>query len=296
VEALVEAPAEAGVEAAAALAADMDAEALSPGAPGAPRLALVRRAAPTIGFGLLAAFLVFAFLAWLQPVLKGSERLELSSMIHFDLNLKAPKTAPPPEEKPPAEEEEPPPEARPRQERARSTRVERQPQELRTLDGAPDLAAELGNVSVLGAGTGGPGAVQLKVAQTAAAFAKEAMEFVKYQERRERIREGFDTSSRATDRAPIKASRFVIKQQRRPRYPDQARKLGLGGHVKISVLISVEGKVEKWEILAAQPEGVFEDSLIEVLPSWQFPPVLDDDGRPIERWEEFTYVFRLTDA
>jgi TonB family protein len=81
-----------------------------------------------------------------------------------------------------------------------------------------------------------------------------------------------------------------------PRYPQRAIKEQVEGFVRMRLLISTTGRVERHEIIAAQPEGYFERSILEALPSWQFTPAVDESGRPVEHWKDFNYVFKLEDA
>jgi protein TonB len=250
--------------------------------------------------GILTTFFVFAFLAWLQPVLKGGERIKVAAALKVDFNIKAPKKETTTErKKPQAQQKKARPKPRPKQRRPRAAQPKRRPQQTREI-ASPQIGANLGNISVLAAGTGGAGAVALALDQTAATFAQEAADFVRYKERRKRIRQGGFTrqaamlAQRAASGLSIKKP--VLRRQPKPRYPEKARKKGLGGRVVVRVLISIQGRVEESEIVSAEPEGYFEEAILEALPKWQFAPAKDEEGRPIEHWEEFTYVFRLKDA
>ncbi len=79
-----------------------------------------------------------------------------------------------------------------------------------------------------------------------------------------------------------------------PVYPMRARRLGIEGFVKVRMLVSPEGLVEKTEILDAQPQGVFEKSVLQCTASWRFSPGTLD-GLPVKTFVTTTIRFNLED-
>ena len=77
-----------------------------------------------------------------------------------------------------------------------------------------------------------------------------------------------------------------------PVYPMRARRLGVEGFVTVKLLVSEKGIVERTEILAAQPEGVFEKSVLQCTPSWRFTPGTLD-GVPVKTFVTTTIRFDL---
>ena len=77
-----------------------------------------------------------------------------------------------------------------------------------------------------------------------------------------------------------------------PVYPYKAKRLEIEGYVKIKFLVDEEGKVSRVSVLDASPKGVFEDSVLQTLPSWKFSPgkVV---GEPVSSWVVTTIRFEL---
>lgn len=78
-----------------------------------------------------------------------------------------------------------------------------------------------------------------------------------------------------------------------PAYPYKARQLGIIGSVRVKMLVLADGSVEQVRVLDAQPQGVFEDSVLKTLPSWRYTPGRIK-GKPVTAWIETTIRFDLT--
>jgi protein TonB len=59
----------------------------------------------------------------------------------------------------------------------------------------------------------------------------------------------------------------------RPIYPVRASRRGIEGWVKIQFIVNTFGGVENIKVIEAQPEGVFDKSVINCLARWKFKPV-----------------------
>lgn len=55
-------------------------------------------------------------------------------------------------------------------------------------------------------------------------------------------------------------------------YPLRAKRKGIEGWVRVAMLVDVQGQVEGVEIIRAEPEGVFEETVLRGLRSWRFSP------------------------
>lgn len=67
---------------------------------------------------------------------------------------------------------------------------------------------------------------------------------------------------------------------RRPEVPPRARRDGVSGFVKVQLLIGKSGSVEELKILEAEPAGVFDQAVLDTLPSWRFAPATYK-GQPV---------------
>jgi protein TonB len=77
-----------------------------------------------------------------------------------------------------------------------------------------------------------------------------------------------------------------------PVYPYKAKRLEIEGYVKIKFLVDDEGTVSQVSVLDASPKGVFEDSVLQTLPSWKFSPG-KIVGEPVSSWVVTTIRFEL---
>lgn len=77
-----------------------------------------------------------------------------------------------------------------------------------------------------------------------------------------------------------------------PIYPSRAKRAKIEGWVNVAFTITVDGKVTGIEILAAEPEGVFENSTLNALKNWHFKPQILS-GKAQERRVVQTIQFEL---
>ncbi|MDY0361053.1 MAG: energy transducer TonB [Desulforegulaceae bacterium] len=64
----------------------------------------------------------------------------------------------------------------------------------------------------------------------------------------------------------------VPKFKKPPVYPYRAKRMGIEGEVSISFIVHENGMVSDIKILKANPEGVFEQSVIDAVSSWKYSP------------------------
>ena len=67
---------------------------------------------------------------------------------------------------------------------------------------------------------------------------------------------------------------------RRPEAPPRARRDGVSGFVKVQLLIGKSGSVEELKILESEPAGVFDQGVLDTLPTWRFAPATYK-GQPV---------------
>ena len=79
-----------------------------------------------------------------------------------------------------------------------------------------------------------------------------------------------------------------------PIYPIRARRLGIEGFVTVKLLVNEKGMVEQTKILEANPDGVFDKSVLQCAPLWKFTPGTID-GTPVKTFVTTTIRFNLED-
>jgi periplasmic protein TonB len=84
----------------------------------------------------------------------------------------------------------------------------------------------------------------------------------------------------------------MIRAQLPPPYPYLARRRGIQGAVTVRFMVDAEGRVRRLSIVKAEPEGVFEESVLKTVPRWRFAPGIKE-GRPADTWVETVIRFKL---
>jgi len=97
----------------------------------------------------------------------------------------------------------------------------------------------------------------------------------------------------AAARPRIKVQDPVATFQPKPVYPPSALKEELPGSVEVELWVTPLGGVEGLKVLHAEPPGRFEEAVLEAVKQWRFIPARDQDGKPIQAYERFEYVFKL---
>lgn len=77
-----------------------------------------------------------------------------------------------------------------------------------------------------------------------------------------------------------------------PVYPYKAREQGTEGVVQVKLLVRPDGSVGQVIVLAARPEGVFEDAVRQAVPRWKFEPG-KVDGQAVAAWVVTALHFKL---
>ncbi|MFP4225983.1 MAG: TonB family protein [Desulfobacterales bacterium] len=79
-----------------------------------------------------------------------------------------------------------------------------------------------------------------------------------------------------------------------PVYPYTAKRLNLSGKVKVKFLVSANGHVSEVQILSAEPEKIFNKSVIQAVSSWRFKPG-KISGQAVDTWMQTTIIFDINE-
>jgi len=80
-----------------------------------------------------------------------------------------------------------------------------------------------------------------------------------------------------------------------PDYPEDARRKGTEGWVRLEFTVNERGRVRDIVVVAAEPQGVFEDVASAALSRWRFRPPVAADGRPVPLRTSVQLRFELED-
>jgi len=78
----------------------------------------------------------------------------------------------------------------------------------------------------------------------------------------------------------------------KPIYPYYARKLNIEGYVEVKFLVDEGGRVSNITITDSNPPGIFDESVLNALPSWRFSPG-KIAGKPVCTWVVTTIQFKI---
>ena len=67
-----------------------------------------------------------------------------------------------------------------------------------------------------------------------------------------------------------------------PEYPPRAQSRGIQGWVVVQFTITPAGTVADAKVVAAQPQGVFDEAAINAVSRWKYNPMVQE-GKPVER-------------
>lgn len=76
-------------------------------------------------------------------------------------------------------------------------------------------------------------------------------------------------------------SDVVPLQRVNPQYPNEARRAGISGWVKLDLTISPDGSVRAAKVVDAKPKTLFDAAAVTAALKWRFKPKVLD-GRPVE--------------
>jgi periplasmic protein TonB len=84
-----------------------------------------------------------------------------------------------------------------------------------------------------------------------------------------------------------------LASNRPPSTPAKARQRGVGGFVVVRMMIGKDGSVQEVKVLQASPPGIFEDKVLEVIPTWRFTPATYK-GQPVVMRVDQTIRFEIS--
>jgi len=90
---------------------------------------------------------------------------------------------------------------------------------------------------------------------------------------------------------PADAEPPVLVTRVDPRYPEFARKAGLSGEVQLKVLVDVDGRVSRVEVVAGAPGGMTE-AATEAVRRWGYRPARVG-GKPVAVWKVVRVHFAI---
>jgi protein TonB len=85
---------------------------------------------------------------------------------------------------------------------------------------------------------------------------------------------------------------FMAIARMPPQYPYRAARKGIEGWVKVSFLITEQGRVKDVVVIDAKPEGVFDHAAMRAVMKWRFKPRIEN-GKPVATRAEQTVNFKL---
>lgn len=77
-----------------------------------------------------------------------------------------------------------------------------------------------------------------------------------------------------------------------PKYPSRARAKGVEGSVLLRFVVAADGSVRSVNIIESDPEGVFDEAVLDVAREWTFELALYK-GQPVQMTFEMPLAFRL---
>lgn len=77
------------------------------------------------------------------------------------------------------------------------------------------------------------------------------------------------------------------------KYPPSAKKQGIEGYVVLSVLVDIDGTVEKLQVLESSPSGIFDNAALQGVRSWHFEPA-KYQGEAVKVWAKQKIRFDLS--
>jgi len=77
-----------------------------------------------------------------------------------------------------------------------------------------------------------------------------------------------------------------------PAYPLSARRRNIEGKITVKFLVSITGEVSKPSVVSAEPEGIFEESVLNAVVLWRFKPGMYQ-GKAVATWMKLPVLFKI---
>ena len=104
------------------------------------------------------------------------------------------------------------------------------------------------------------------------------------------LRSGASVDDVAT--APRLLNGDVVTQTIEQEYPPELRTQGVGGVVRLRLLVGRDGVPRESRVLEGSGLPLLDQAATRVAGVIRFEPATDHDGRPVEVWAAFPIVFR----
>ena len=91
---------------------------------------------------------------------------------------------------------------------------------------------------------------------------------------------GFGPAGRAQSQQSSNETGRKLVRKVEPRYPDVAKKMNLGGTVKLIAVVAADGKVTKVEPVGGSP--ILVEAAQSAITQWKFAPAGSESKEPVE--------------
>lgn len=106
--------------------------------------------------------------------------------------------------------------------------------------------------------------------------------------------EGAGGSSNQPAQAPGQAVKLpYITYSTTPPYPNEARKNGIEGTVRIKVLIDTTGKVTSASIISSSGSSLLDQAALQAVYRWRFSPARDANGQKVQCYVNIPVIYRI---
>ncbi len=108
------------------------------------------------------------------------------------------------------------------------------------------------------------------------------------------VQDGAKVTGKADGKAPKveDVTKPVVLTQVQPKYPEEARKKGIQGVIKVEATVGKEGNVI--EAVAVDPlDPELAQSAVEAVKQWKFKPATDKKGKPVQVKMTVSINFKL---
>lgn len=84
-----------------------------------------------------------------------------------------------------------------------------------------------------------------------------------------------------------------ITYSTQPPYPNEARKNGVEGSVRVRVLIDTNGRVTEASVSSSSGSSLLDQAALQTVYKWRFSPAKDAQGRKVPCYVNIPVIFRL---
>lgn len=99
--------------------------------------------------------------------------------------------------------------------------------------------------------------------------------------------------TQTTEQPPQAVTLPYITYNTIPPYPNEARKNGIEGTVRIRVLIDVNGKVSEASISSSSGSSLLDQAALQAVHKWRFSPAKDATGKKVKCYVTVPIVYKI---